>query len=65
MKKLTKKQKQEIVWGIENEGFEYYFCDYTHEWEEVPSEISELVKAFTSARDNLAEVIDSWGIEVE
>lgn len=63
--KLTQEQKEEIVYGIDGEGLDYYFVDYTHKWEEIPSEIQQLVIDYRKASKALESVIDSWDIEVE
>lgn len=62
-RELTQEEREEIVDGIDCEGFEYYFCSYAHKWEEFPNEISELIKAFRAAQKALEDAIDSWEIE--
>lgn len=62
MKKLTKSQRQEIVDGIEEEGMEYYFINYTNKWEEFPNEIQNLVRDFRLAQEALEDAIDAWNL---
>jgi len=60
-REITKEQIESIYIGIGNEGFAYYFCDYTSpEMTGIDPEhkVFKLWKAFSETRDELQEALE-------
>ncbi len=55
----SREQFEGVSYRIEEEGFDYCFCDYSY-WEEIEDEkFHELRKNYLKAKDNLQAYVDS------
>lgn len=54
---MKKKEMEEILDGIESEGFDYYFINYTSPNENTDKELAKLWNEYKQAHNNLEDFI--------
>jgi hypothetical protein len=66
MKKLTTEQKEDLVSGVDAEGFDYYFLHYTDATKEfADTEIVPLVNEYVKVARALHAKIDEYAREID
>ncbi len=68
MKKITKKVAEDVLGGIDTEGFDYYFDDYTGEefkGTELEIPVKEYREAYIKLHTLLETIREKFDIEVQ